>query len=34
MVVLSKSNMTRELGKIAESFQNAINWSEQGNFEM
>lgn len=33
MVTLSKPNMQHELGYIATSLQNAINWSEQGGFE-
>lgn len=33
MVTVSKPNMQHELGYIATSLQNAINWSEQGGFE-
>lgn len=33
MLSTSKANVQKELGQIAQSFQNAINWAEQIGFE-
>jgi hypothetical protein len=33
MLTLTKADINKDLGTIAEAFKNAINWAEQGGIE-